>query len=70
MENVFDFLPVTFMLTIPDGKLQQMEVSIKKFSLFFDVLEAQKHHVIKLYKQKKLEVNLPTFAQIIAHQEK
>lgn len=40
MENVFDFLPVTFMLTIPDGKLQQMEVSIKKFSLFFDVLEA------------------------------
>jgi len=21
LENVFDFLPVTFMLTIPDGKL-------------------------------------------------
>ena len=69
-ENVFDYQPVTFMLSIPDGKIANLESSIRKFSLFFDVFEQEKYDIIRQYKSKKQNIDLQTFAQTIAAQDK
>ena len=46
MENVFDYVPLTFHIFISAGKVQEnLDVALKKFDAIFATLEVNKHMV-------------------------
>ena len=45
-ENIFDYMPVSFSITIPEGKYSSIDNFLQKFLKCFDILN-QSHNKIK-----------------------
>ena len=51
-ENLFDYTPITFQISIPEGKQPSLEHFFKKFLSLYYVLNQTKDQVLFLNKQK------------------
>mmetsp|Transcript_13008 Transcript_13008/g.12870 ORF Transcript_13008/g.12870 Transcript_13008/m.12870 type:complete len:93 (-) Transcript_13008:1362-1640(-) len=50
--NVFEYLPITYMLTIPEGKYSNLDTSLRKFQKCFDLLDHFRYQVVEINKSK------------------
>ncbi|CDW88442.1 ttl domain containing protein [Stylonychia lemnae] len=62
--NVFDYVPVTFQIIIPEGKSQNLELSLKKFQLCYDTLDRNKYTVLDILRSSKNQIASQNFADI------
>ncbi len=51
--NVFEYVPLTFEIIIPEGKVQNLDKALKKFRACYDVLDRHKHIVVDFNKMPK-----------------